>query len=146
MENFICFFSWNYTPYLVIACFDQNSNWEATTRGSDAIGELARWIARSARSLHRPHSLARRRGERLAKIPVTYNWLIWVLETSFIRLFIDRLTEPLHDFACETALTTEEWMTALHFLTAIGQICCSIRQEFVLFSDVLGLSVLVDAP
>jgi len=86
------------------------------------------------------------RGDRLAKIPVTYNWLIWVLETSFIRLFIDRLTEPLHDFACETALTTEEWMTALHFLTAIGQICCSIRQEFVLFSDVLGLSVLVDAP
>jgi protocatechuate 3,4-dioxygenase beta subunit len=36
-------------------------------------------------------------------------------------------------------------MTALQFLTAAGQICSSTRQEFILLSDVLGLSVLVDA-
>jgi protocatechuate 3,4-dioxygenase beta subunit len=55
------------------------------------------------------------------------------------------LTEHLHDFARETALTTDEWMTALQFLTSTGQICTSTRQEFILLSDVLGLSVLVDA-
>src|SRR5271169_351158 len=36
-------------------------------------------------------------------------------------------------------------MTALQFLTATGQICSNTRQEFILLSDVLGLSVLVDA-
>ena len=36
-------------------------------------------------------------------------------------------------------------MTALQFLTATGQICTATRQEFILLSDVLGLSVLVDA-
>jgi protocatechuate 3,4-dioxygenase beta subunit len=55
------------------------------------------------------------------------------------------LTEHLHNFARETALTTDEWMTALQFLTATGQICSNTRQEFILLSDVLGLSVLVDA-
>jgi protocatechuate 3,4-dioxygenase beta subunit len=58
---------------------------------------------------------------------------------------INKLTEHLHDFARETALTTDEWMTALQFLTATGQICSNTRQEFILLSDVLGLSVLVDA-
>ena len=53
--------------------------------------------------------------------------------------------EHLHDFARETALTKEEWMAALQFLTATGQICSNTRQEFILLSDVLGLSVLVDA-
>jgi len=42
-------------------------------------------------------------------------------------------------------LTTDEWMTAIQFLTATGQICSQTRQEFILLSDVLGLSVLVDA-
>lgn len=36
-------------------------------------------------------------------------------------------------------------MTALQFLTSTGQICTATRQEFILLSDVLGLSVLVDA-
>jgi len=62
-----------------------------------------------------------------------------------LRFLINKLTEHLHDFARETALTTEEWMTALQFLTSTGQICTSTRQEFILLSDVLGLSVLVDA-
>jgi protocatechuate 3,4-dioxygenase beta subunit len=62
-----------------------------------------------------------------------------------LRFLINKLTEHLHDFARETALTTQEWMTALQFLTSTGQICTSTRQEFILLSDVLGLSVLVDA-
>src|ERR1700738_2623955 len=62
-----------------------------------------------------------------------------------LQFLINKLVEHLHDFARETALTTEEWMTALQFLTATGQICSSTRQEFILLSDILGLSVLVDA-
>ena len=62
-----------------------------------------------------------------------------------LQFLINKLTEHLHDFARETALTTDEWMTALQFLTATGQICSQTRQEFILLSDVLGLSVLVDS-
>ncbi len=43
------------------------------------------------------------------------------------------------------SLTTEEWMDAIQFLTRVGQKCTDIRQEFILLSDVLGASALVDA-
>ncbi|KAF9558566.1 intradiol ring-cleavage dioxygenase [Agrocybe pediades] len=55
------------------------------------------------------------------------------------------LIQHLHDFVRETALTTEEWMTAIKFLTATGQKCTDIRQEFMLLSDTLGVSTLIDA-
>ena len=42
-------------------------------------------------------------------------------------------------------ITPEEWMTAIEFLTRTGQACTPIRQEFILLSDVLGVSALVDA-
>lgn len=42
------------------------------------------------------------------------------------------------------SLTTDEWMTAINFLTRTGQTCTSVRQEFILLSDVLGVSALVD--
>ena len=42
------------------------------------------------------------------------------------------------------SLTTEEWMAAINFLTRTGQNCSPIRQEFILLSDVLGVSALVD--
>ena len=38
-----------------------------------------------------------------------------------------------------------EWMTAIRFLTAVGQTCTDKRQEFILLSDTLGVSILVDA-
>ena len=41
---------------------------------------------------------------------------------------LDRLVTHLHDFARETRLSTKEWMAALHFLTAVGQICSDVRQ------------------
>ena len=40
----------------------------------------------------------------------------------------DRLVTHLHDFARETRLSTNEWMAALQFLTAVGQICTDVRQ------------------
>lgn len=49
----------------------------------------------------------------------------------------------LHDFARETRLSTSEWMGGIRFLTEVGQICTDTRQEFILLSDVLGLSLLV---
>lgn len=58
---------------------------------------------------------------------------------------MSRLVTHLHDFARETRLTTDEWMAAIEFLTATGQLCTDKRQEFILLSDTLGLSMLVDS-
>lgn len=55
------------------------------------------------------------------------------------------LVQHLHAFARETRLTEEEWEKGIEFLTAVGQICTSTRQEFILLSDTLGLSTLVTA-
>ena len=42
------------------------------------------------------------------------------------------------------SITTDEWMNAINFLTRTGQTCTPIRQEFILLSDVLGVSSLVE--
>ncbi|MEU0312046.1 intradiol ring-cleavage dioxygenase [Nocardioides sp. NPDC006273] len=55
------------------------------------------------------------------------------------------LVRHLHAFAKEVSLTEAEWGAAVSFLTKTGQICSDERQEFILLSDVLGLSMLVDA-
>lgn len=55
------------------------------------------------------------------------------------------LVRHLHDFAKEIHLTQEEWDYGIDFLTATGKICSGERQEFILLSDTLGLSMLVDA-
>lgn len=53
------------------------------------------------------------------------------------------LVRHLHDFAREVQLTEAEWMTAIQWLTRTGQISDDKRMEFILGSDVLGLSMLV---
>lgn len=55
------------------------------------------------------------------------------------------LIKHLHAFAKDVELTQTEWGLAVDFLTRTGQICSSDRQEFILLSDVMGLSMLVDA-
>ena len=55
------------------------------------------------------------------------------------------LVKHLHAFAKEIHLTQAEWETGIKFLTRTGQICSGERQEFILLSDVLGVSMLVDA-
>lgn len=52
------------------------------------------------------------------------------------------LIRHLHDFAREVQLTEAEWMEGIRFLTATGQMCDDKRQEFILLSDTLGLSML----
>ncbi|MEU8821183.1 dioxygenase [Actinoplanes sp. NPDC048796] len=53
------------------------------------------------------------------------------------------LVRHLHAFAREVDLTADEWMAAMDWLTRTGQISNEKRQEFILASDVLGLSSLV---
>jgi len=65
-------------------------------------------------------------------------------EDPRLRELLTALIRHLHAFAVETGLTTSEWMAGLEFLTAVGQKCDPERQEFILLSDVLGLSSLVE--
>ena len=51
----------------------------------------------------------------------------------------------LHAFARDVELTEEEWFEGIRFLTAVGQKCDDKRQEFILLSDILGLSMMVVA-
>ncbi|KAI5364016.1 Putative intradiol ring-cleavage dioxygenase, catechol dioxygenase [Septoria linicola] len=73
---------------------------------------------------------------------VTLNNLCSDPRTKFI---FERLVHHLHDFARETQLTSEEWMTGIKFLTAVGQISDDLRAEMILLSDTLGLSLLMDS-
>jgi len=53
------------------------------------------------------------------------------------------LVSHVHDFVREVNLTEAEWLTAIQFLTDVGKTCTDKRQEFILLSDTLGVSVLV---
>lgn len=55
------------------------------------------------------------------------------------------LVKHLHAFIKEIHLSQQEWEIAIEQLTAVGKICSDERQEFILLSDVLGASMLVDA-
>ena len=58
---------------------------------------------------------------------------------------MESLVKHLHAFVREVQLTEAEWFTGIQFLTAVGQKCDDKRQEFILLSDTLGVSMLVDA-
>lgn len=55
------------------------------------------------------------------------------------------LVRHLHAFAKDINLTQDEWDLAIGFLTQTGHMCSDERQEFILLSDTLGFSMLVDA-
>jgi hydroxyquinol 1,2-dioxygenase len=55
------------------------------------------------------------------------------------------LVQHLHGFIKNVGLTQEEWEYGISFLTRTGQMCSGERQEFILLSDTLGVSMLVDA-
>lgn len=61
-----------------------------------------------------------------------------------LRELLTALVQHLHAFVKEVELTEEEWGAAVDFLTRTGQKCDDVRQEFVLLSDVLGISMLVE--
>ena len=62
-----------------------------------------------------------------------------------LREILESLVRHLHGFVREVEPTFEEWEQAVGFLTATGQRCDDRRQEFILLSDVLGVTMLVDA-
>lgn len=62
-----------------------------------------------------------------------------------LKTIMSSLVRHLHDFAREVQLSEEEWMTGIAFLTATGHQSDDKRQEFILLSDTLGLSMLTVA-
>src|SRR6516164_5344454 len=54
------------------------------------------------------------------------------------------LVKHLHAFVKEVELTEAEWLQAIEILTEAGRMCSDKRQEFILFSDTLGVSMVVD--
>ncbi len=61
-----------------------------------------------------------------------------------MREIADALVRHLHAFVSEVEPTREEWIGGIEFLTRVGHMCQGARQEFILLSDVLGVSMLVD--
>ena len=62
-----------------------------------------------------------------------------------LRELMTSLVQHLHSFAREVKLTEAEWFEGIRFLTDVGHITDEKRQEFILLSDTLGLSMLVTA-
>ncbi|MGI5241187.1 dioxygenase [Dactylosporangium sp. CA-139066] len=61
-----------------------------------------------------------------------------------VRRVMTSLVRHLHAFVKDVELTPEEWAAGIRFLTETGRQCDDVRQEFILLSDVLGVSMLVE--
>ncbi len=66
------------------------------------------------------------------------------IENPRLRELVLSAASHIHHYVFETKLTRDEWESGLLFLTAVGQACREGRQEFILLSDLLGLSTAVD--
>ena len=65
-------------------------------------------------------------------------------EGSRLKFLLEAFIDHLHDYTREVNLTHDEWIGVLNFLYDCGQISTPERHEFILLSDVLGFSALVD--
>jgi protocatechuate 3,4-dioxygenase beta subunit len=61
-----------------------------------------------------------------------------------LREILQAAARHVHAFVSEVGLTRDEWRTGIDFLTAVGQKCDEVRQEFILMSDTFGVSSLVE--
>ena len=61
-----------------------------------------------------------------------------------VKFVFDSLVKHLHGFVKETNITMDEWMYGIQFLTRTGHLSTDWRQEFILLSDTLGISMLVE--
>ncbi|HEY6395470.1 MAG TPA: intradiol ring-cleavage dioxygenase [Candidatus Binataceae bacterium] len=84
--------------------------------------------------------------QKLTEKNITETVLNRLCENGSPRLkeVVASLVRHAHECAREVSLTPEEWLAGIKFLTAIGRICDDKRQEFILLSDTLGVSALVD--
>jgi len=82
----------------------------------------------------------------VSKDTITQSFLDYMADDTDERLkfVLEKLAHHLHDFVRETNLTHDEWRKGLELMFKAGEISTPERNEFVLFSDVLGLSSLVD--
>jgi 2,4-dichlorophenol 6-monooxygenase len=62
-----------------------------------------------------------------------------------VRQVMTSVVKNLHQTVKDVRPTHEEWLTAINFLTKTGQMCTDWRQEFILLSDTLGVTMLVDS-
>lgn len=62
-------------------------------------------------------------------------------ENARLKQIMQSLSKHLHNFVREVRLTEDEWNTGIEFLTQVGHITDDKRQEFILLSDVLGVSM-----
>jgi hydroxyquinol 1,2-dioxygenase len=62
-----------------------------------------------------------------------------------LKEIMESAVKHMHAFVRDVKLTPEEWIIGLQFLTSVGQACTPLRQEFILLSDVLGVSACVNA-
>jgi hydroxyquinol 1,2-dioxygenase len=62
-----------------------------------------------------------------------------------LKTIMTSLVKHLHAFVTDIEPTFEEWSVAIDYLTRTGQMCSDKRQEFILLSDTMGISMLVDA-
>lgn len=83
--------------------------------------------------------------------PPDFGWLTDQVVASFgdapdarVRRLVTGLVRHLHRFVTENDVTQAEWSYAIDFLTQTGQLCSDTRQEFILLSDTLGVSSMVD--
>jgi catechol 1,2-dioxygenase len=77
--------------------------------------------------------------EHLAEVQATFN-----PDNPRVAEIMKAAVKHLHAFVEEVKLTREEWFAGIQFLTAVGQKCDDVRQEFILLSDTLGVSMLVE--
>ncbi len=90
----------------------------------------------SGEPLADPHSIEEHLAEVLSRYDGSPDPRLAEITTAAIR--------HLHAFVTEVGLTRDEWWAGIEALTAIGQLCGPTRQEFVLLSDTLGVSMLVE--
>tara|TARA_B110000483_G_scaffold20896_1_gene23518 strand:- start:836 stop:1315 length:480 start_codon:yes stop_codon:yes gene_type:complete len=67
------------------------------------------------------------------------------IKNERLKFVMNSIVTHLHEVIKEVEPTDEEWLQAIMFLTNTGQKCDDRRQEFILLSDVLGISMLVDS-
>jgi maleylacetate reductase len=91
-------------------------------------------------------------GRRPEPLVPDLSWLTRQVVASFdgtpdprLRQLVTGLVRHLHEFAVENDLTEAEWQYGIGFLTRAGHITTDTRQEFVLLSDTLGVSSVVDS-
>jgi hypothetical protein len=66
-------------------------------------------------------------------------------ENPRLREILSLVVRHVHAIVREANITHDEWWQAIDFLTRAGKMCSESRQEFILLSDILGISMLVDA-